>query len=212
MKMNVTIKKLLVICAILYVYNISADKYQIKKGDTFYGISKKLNVEISEIQSMNESLDPNRLQIGDIIDVPELKSCIKETSSNFDIFIDSMCILESGGKISSSDIIFGDGENARGPLQIWKEYFQDAQEFSDDLIVKSGKYEDVDDFEFSKRVVIQYFNRYADMSLKNENFEELARIHNGGPNGSNPNYVKKYKMTGEYWKKLKRIYERRIRI
>jgi LysM repeat protein len=48
--------------------------YTVQKGDTFYGISRKLfgdNSKAKEIQAMNPGLDPTKLKVGQVINVPE---------------------------------------------------------------------------------------------------------------------------------------------
>lgn len=188
--------------------------YIIKKGDTLSAIAKKLDVSLSELTKLNSGIDPSKLQIGQTINLPdkdkvssfdkkEKSKSIDNMSLDFHKFFDAMHQVESNGKLTGNKPILGDNGRARGPLQIWKVYFEDAKQFSDDPVVKNGKYEDVDDLDFSKRVVIQYLKRYAPNALKSKNWQVLARIHNGGPAGANKNYTKKYKNTGEYWERLK---------
>lgn len=184
--------------------------YSIKKGDTLSKIAKKMNVSLDDLKRLNPDLDPNKLQIGQEINLPDVvnneqdKTQEVNLDSPFDEFINAMHQVESNGRITKNSPILGDDGNARGPLQIWKVYFEDAKQYSDDPIVKNGKYEDVDDLDFSKRVVYQYLRRYANTALKNNDFETLARIHNGGPSGANPKYIKRYNKTGNYWNKLKK--------
>lgn len=57
-----------------------------------------------------------------------------------------------------------------------------------------GKWADCVDDKYSERVMMAYWKRYAQEALENKDFEVLARIHNGGPNGANK------KSTIMYWK------------
>ena len=97
-------------------------------------------------------------------------------------------MVETGGRLGP---IKGDGGRALGPLQIHKVYWQDAN--------VSGKYEDCADLEYSKKVVRAYMARYAVQRRLGRvaTAEDIARIHNGGPNGY------KRKATLGYWRKVK---------
>ena len=86
----------------------------------------------------------------------------------------------------------GDGGRAIGLLQIHRCYWQDAVEFDKTL---GGKYEDCFDPDYAKRVVRAYLRRYG---TSDSTLEQLARIHNGGPDGH------KESATLKYWKKVKR--------
>ena len=86
--------------------------------------------------------------------------------------------------------IRGDGGRALGPLQIHKPYWQDAK-------VK-GRYADCARLDYSIAVAKAYMKRYAPKASRNNNYEVLARIHNGGPSGH------KKKATIKYWNKVRR--------
>ncbi len=45
--------------------------YTIKAGDTLYNLSQKFNVPLQEIINANPGIDPNRLQIGQVICIPQ---------------------------------------------------------------------------------------------------------------------------------------------
>lgn len=87
-------------------------------------------------------------------------------------------------------------EKAIGPYQIWKIYWKDALEFDPTI---GGKYEDCFDRQYSERVVIAYMKRYATEKRlgRTPRYEDMARIHNGGPNGH------KKSATDKYWNKVK---------
>jgi hypothetical protein len=65
-----------------------------------------------------------------------------------------------------------------------------------------GQWADCVDDKYSERVMIAYWHRYAKEALENKDFEVLARIHNGGPNGANK------ESTIKYWKMVKKELER----
>ena len=88
--------------------------------------------------------------------------------------------------------LVGDNGKAIGSFQIWRTYWQDAVEHDKTI---GGKYEDCKNDEYAKRIVLAYWDRYAP---KNATNEQLARIHNGGPQGwKNSNTIK-------YWNKIKK--------
>lgn len=88
--------------------------------------------------------------------------------------------------------LVGDNGKAIGSFQIWRTYWQDAVEHDSSI---GGKYEDCKNDEYAKRIILAYWDRYAP---KNATDEQLARIHNGGPQGwKNPKTVK-------YWNKVKK--------
>ena len=91
----------------------------------------------------------------------------------------------------------GDSGNAIGVYQIWKVYWQDATEFNN----IGGKYRDCFDPAYADRIVRAYMDRYATEKRLGRPVtqEDIARIHNGGPNGW------KKDSTNKYWTKVKKI-------
>ena len=118
------------------------------------------------------------------------------TDNNSHIFLlESICKVES----NCDSYAIGDNGNAIGAYQIWKNYWQDACTFrdNDDLRLSDG-YESCYGKEYSEKVVLAYWNRYATMKRlgRTPTDEDRARIHNGGPNGY------KKDSTLKYWKKV----------
>lgn len=103
--------------------------------------------------------------------------------------LDAMVQVESGGRLD----LVGDNGKAIGPLQIHRIYWVDAVSYDKTLAPPDGKYEDCKRLEYAEKVVVAYWNCYAS---KNASWEELARIHNGGPKGLGK------KATQEYWDKV----------
>jgi len=95
----------------------------------------------------------------------------------------------------------GDGGSAIGVYQIWEVYWQDAVEHSK----LPGKYVDCFNRSYADNVVRSYMKRYATKRRlgREPTQEDIARIHNGGPNG-----YKKKRATQRYWEKVKRVLER----
>ena len=91
----------------------------------------------------------------------------------------------------------GDGGDSIGCYQIQKCYWLDAKEFSD----LDGTYLDCYNRGYADRTVRCYMDRYAtERRLGREvTQEDVARIHNGGPNGY------KKECTKKYWSKVKKI-------
>ena len=91
----------------------------------------------------------------------------------------------------------GDGGDSIGCYQIQKCYWLDAKEFSD----LGGTYLDCYNRGYADRTVRFYMARYAtERRLGREvTQEDVARIHNGGPNGY------KKECTKKYWKKVEVI-------
>ncbi len=89
----------------------------------------------------------------------------------------------------------GDSGNAIGVYQIWEVYWKDATERSD----IGGKYRDCFDPDYADHVVRAYMDRYATEKRLGRpvTMEDIARIHNGGPNGY------KKESTLKYWSKVK---------
>lgn len=104
--------------------------------------------------------------------------------------------VESGGDLNA----VGDQGRSIGPLQIGKKYYSDAVERNPSL--QSGKYagytydncKGPGSFEYSKDVGNAYMSRYATERRLGHppTNEDIARIHNGGPNGFDMNATKKY--------------------
>jgi hypothetical protein len=100
-----------------------------------------------------------------------------------------MVQVESGGRLD----LVGDNGKAIGPLQIHKIYWIDAVSYDKTLAPPDYKYEDCKKLEYAEKIVVAYWNMWAS---KNASWEELARVHNGGPKGFGK------KATEAYWVKV----------
>ena len=107
--------------------------------------------------------------------------------------LDAIRIVESGG----NDNAVGDGGNAIGPYQIWRNYWKDAVDHDPSI---GGKYEDCFDQKYAEKIVNAYMDLYAIPRRLGHDptFEDIARIHNGGPNGH------RKKATVSYWEKVQK--------
>jgi hypothetical protein len=101
--------------------------------------------------------------------------------------------IESGG----NDLQVGDNGLAFGCLQLHAAYVQDAAEHAGE----NWTHEDAFDRETSIQIVAAYMDRYATEKRLGRpvTIEDIARIHNGGPNGY------KKDSTIKYWKKFQEI-------
>jgi len=91
----------------------------------------------------------------------------------------------------------GDNGNAIGVYQIWDSYWKDATQFSG----IGGSYKDCYNSQYADKIVRSYMKRYATKKRlgREATMEDIARIHNGGPNGY------KKSATDKYWNKVKRV-------
>jgi len=123
-----------------------------------------------------------------------LNEQVTDSSVDMDIFIETLGIVES----DNNDNAVGDNGNALGRYQIWKIYWQDAVEFDPSI---GGEYEDVTNPDYARKIVEAYMSRYATKKrLGHEpTFEDMARIHNGGPNGH------KKDSTDIYWNRFEPV-------
>jgi len=78
-----------------------------------------------------------------------------------------------------------------GPFQIRMAYWKDSG-------VK-GSFPQCSDLTYSKRVVEAYLNRYCPKAVQAHDYEQMARVHNGGPAGM------KVSSTVGYWRKVQKV-------
>ena len=99
--------------------------------------------------------------------------------------------VESAG----DDLAIGDNGLAYGCLQMHEAYVQDAAEYAG----RDWVHEDAFDRETSIDIFIAYASKYAteDRIGRPVTVQDIARIHNGGPNGW------KKESTKPYWSKGK---------
>lgn len=98
--------------------------------------------------------------------------------------------VETGGCPSQGTRAIGDGGHAIGPFQIHRAYWQDSN--------IPGLFEDCFDATYARKVMVSYWKRYCPEALQALDAEVLARVHNGGPTGS-----QKASTLG-YWRKVER--------
>lgn len=108
--------------------------------------------------------------------------------------------IEIIGKIESNnnDFAVGDKGKAISRFQIWEIYYKDAKNYDKSI---NFSYSSLTNKNNAVKVMTAYLNRYAREAVKNNDFEKLARIHNGGPLGY------KKQSTIKYWQKFLANYE-----
>lgn len=108
-------------------------------------------------------------------------------------FILILIQVESAG----NDLAIGDNGLAYGCLQMHAGYVQDAAEYAG----QDWVHKDAFDRETSIDIFLAYISRYAteDRIGRPVTAEDIARIHNGGPNGW------KKKSTEAYWRKVRSL-------
>ncbi len=120
-------------------------------------------------------------------------TCFSSNLTNFNHFLGILARVES----SNNPKAYNKSENAIGIYQIRLNYFIDATKYDKNL----AKYEHSDCFnpEISKLVVKAYFGKYS----KTNDFEEWARLHNGGPNWKNKTGKSKENLN-RYWENFQK--------
>lgn len=113
----------------------------------------------------------------------EQKNATATTRIDWDAVFYALHQVETSGRLGP---ILGDGGAALGPLQIHKGYHLDSG--------VDGPYSNCSSLAFSKRVVRGYMARYATERRLGRpvTVQDIARIHNGGPNGYKKRATLKY--------------------
>lgn len=116
-------------------------------------------------------------------------------------FVKALHFVEASSKMNPPD---GDSGKAIGPFQIWRAYWQDAVEYDPSI---GGVYDNCRDYNYAKKVVTAYMNRYAKSAILSNDFETLARLHNGGPSWKKRPIA--VVSTGKYWTRVSAYLTRR---
>lgn len=103
---------------------------------------------------------------------------------NYSALIEALIAVESGGK----DTAVGDGNRARGPLQIHRAVVEDVNRFNGTRYTHNQMTNRV----AARQVCELYLNRWA----KGKSDQYCARLWNGGPTGPSKTATK------AYWKRV----------
>jgi len=174
--------------------NVNAETYQPKNRDQFLKpLSVKANVSETVTKSKPQGgemvkssrVEKSRAKLKALFQSGKLRNLLTNNQIN------ALVMVESGGDNSA----IGDSGNAFGSLQIWQCYVVDVnQKYGTNLRDRDC----LGDRNLSILIVQAYMNRYA----KGKSFEQMARIHNGGPSGHT------YKSTKKYWEKVQTQYKK----
>jgi len=116
-------------------------------------------------------------------------------SSQFSKFLDVLGQVES----SNNPKAYNKKEKALGIYQIRPQYFKDAQDFNPKL--KNYTHKDCFNPLISAWVVKSYMRRWEPKALKENDFETLARLHNGGCGFRNKTGQAKINLD-KYWERF----------
>ena len=102
------------------------------------------------------------------------------------LLLTALIAVESSGDPNA----IGDNGKAYGCLQLHSAYVQDAAEYAR----QDWTHEDAFDPEKSKQIVRAYMARYATERrlVRTPTYEDISRIHNGGPMGFRKSATDKY--------------------
>ena len=145
-------------------------------------VSKTMHDPLLTSPQAPQGDSPSPLQQGSGVNSSESKSS-PAAPHIFDDLLDAIEQVESGGDANA----IGDNGNAIGSFQIWEIYVSDVNRISG----KQYKFSDRYSREKSKEMVRTYLSHYGGT------IEEMARKHNGGPQGH------KKASTLKYWEKIK---------
>lgn len=137
------------------------------------------------------------------VELPVVNKSRKESSMNGLIaqLIPALIAVESGGNAHA----VGDNGKALGILQIHEAYWIDGCKF----LGVDWDYK-TDAFSVPKSVLITqayleyYGSIYQATTGWDVTLQKLAQLHNGGPQGTNPDYPDKYRNTLLYWEKVRK--------
>lgn len=121
--------------------------------------------------------------------------------ASFREFVEAIRYVETGNLPNQGQGAIGDKGKALGPLQIHEICHEDAVNYCLSILTSIDRnlcrYEKCTGLEYSSFILYWFMRRYAKTALRENNFEKMARIWNGGPFG--------YRKTATipYWNKVR---------
>ena len=100
---------------------------------------------------------------------------VSTSEQNLTTFLSALRMAETGGEDQPENAV-GDGGMSLGPYQISRAYLVDSG--------VNGDWRRCRDRKFSEAVMLAYWKRHCPEALRMRDYETLARVHNGGPNGN----------------------------
>jgi len=104
-------------------------------------------------------------------------SGLRDKDVSIEQILQAIRLVETGSHPAAGRNAVGDQGRSLGPFQIQRGYWKDSG--------VSGRYEDVRDTHYAKRVILAYWRKYCPVALAKHDWRTLARVHNGGPGGAN---------------------------
>jgi len=120
--------------------------------------------------------------------IPLMLATTAPAASDLRQLLDAIRQVETGGKADPANAV-GDGGRSLGPYQITRAYWRDSG--------VPGKYQQVRSKAYAERVMTAYWKRYCPTALARGDWQTLARVHNGGPNGRSE------QRTSSYWRRVR---------
>ena len=120
--------------------------------------------------------------------IPLLINLQAATDEKLRPLLDAICEVETGEHPDAVNAQ-GDGGRSLGPYQISWAYWRDSG--------VPGRYQLVRNQAYAERVMIAYWQRHCPSALAQHDWQTLARVHNGGPNGPS-NW-----RTISYWRRVR---------
>ncbi|HOW72037.1 MAG TPA: hypothetical protein PKY77_15665 [Phycisphaerae bacterium] len=103
-------------------------------------------------------------------------------------FLDAVAQVETGGSANPA-LARGDSGRSLGPYQISWKYWKDSG--------VGGSYRWVTNKAYAEQVMLAYWRKHCPQALARRDYRTLARIHNGGPDGT------REPKTSAYWQRVR---------
>lgn len=117
--------------------------------------------------------------------LPMLLNTFAPEPSSLRQLLDAIREVETGGHSDPANAL-GDRGRSLGPYQISVAYWRDSG--------VAGPYRWVRNQAYAERVMIAYWQRFCPLALARQDWQTLARVHNGGPDG------RAERRTAAYWR------------
>ena len=119
-----------------------------------------------------------------------LFSCLSPLTANADMrsFFNALAQVETGSSANPATAV-GDSGRSLGPYQIGRQYWKDSG--------VTGSYRSVSNKAYAERVMLAYWQKHCPQALARRDYRTLARVHNGGPDGTQE------KKTALYWQRVR---------
>lgn len=114
--------------------------------------------------------------------------CPLTASADMRSFLDAVAQVETGSSPNPA-VARGDSGRSLGPYQISWRYWKDSG--------VPGSYRSVSNKAYAERVMLAYWRKHCPQALARRDYRTLARVHNGGPDGT------REQKTALYWQRVR---------